>query len=73
MWKVKAADFLKSSTYKGAIGKTCESGRGIGLRFLRFERVRPDKKPEDATSSNQILEVYYAWDSIVGGGDMDMA
>jgi len=72
VWEVKAADLSKSSTHKGAIDKTGESGRGIGLRFPRFERVRPDKKPEDATSSDQILEMYYAQDSIVGGGDMDM-
>ena len=42
------------------------------MRFPRFERVRPDKKSEEATSSDQILEMYYAQDSIVGGGDMDM-
>ena len=72
--EVKAADLLKPSTQKGAIDKTGESGRGAGLRFPRFEPVRPDKKPEDATSSSsdQILEIYYAQDSIVGGDDMDM-
>jgi len=73
VWEVKAADLSKSSTHKGAIDKTGESGRGIGLRFPRFERARPDKKPEEATSSDQILEMYYAQDSIVGGdGGMDM-
>ena len=72
VWEVKAADLSKSSTHKGAIDKTGESGRGIGLRFPRFERVRPDKKPEDATSSDQILEMYYAQDSIVEGGGMEM-
>jgi len=73
VWEVKAADLSKSSTHKGAIDKTGEAGRGIGLRFPRFERVRPDKKPEEATSSDQILDMYYAQDSIVdGGGEMDM-
>ena len=48
----------------------------IGLRFPRFERVRPDKKPDEATSSDQILDMYYAQDSVVeggggGGDDMD--
>lgn len=69
VWEVKAADLSKSSTHKGALGKTGESGRGIGLRFPRFERVRADKKPEEATTSDQILDMYYAQDSIVAGGD----
>jgi len=69
---VKAADLSKSSTHKGALGKTGDSGRGIGLRFPRFERMRPDKKPEHATSSDQILEMYYAQDSIVEGCGMEM-
>lgn len=75
VWEIKAADLSKSSTHKGAIDKTGESGRGIGLRFPRFERVRPDKKPDEATSSDQILDMYYAQDSIIddgGGGAMDM-
>ena len=46
-----------------------ESGRGIGLRSPRFERFRPDRKPEEVTSSDHILEVYYAQDSIAGSGD----
>uniref|UniRef100_A0A7S1V6N1 DNA ligase 1 n=1 Tax=Grammatophora oceanica TaxID=210454 RepID=A0A7S1V6N1_9STRA len=69
VWEVKAADLSKSSTHKGALGKTGEAGRGIGLRFPRFERVRPDKKPTLATTSDQILEMYYAQDSVMHEGN----
>ena len=76
VWEIKAADLSKSSTHKGAIGKLGEAGRGIGLRFPRFERVRPDKKPDAATSSDQIMDMYYAQDSVIdgpgGGGGMDL-
>ena len=69
VWEVKAADLSKSSAHRGAEGKTGEAGRGIGLRFPRFERVRADKRPEEATTSDQILDMYYQQDAIVGGGD----
>ncbi|GMH47838.1 hypothetical protein TrVE_jg8962 [Triparma verrucosa] len=75
VWEVKAADLSTSSTHKGALGKVAE-GRGIGLRFPRFERLRPDKKVEQATSSEQILDMYYNQDSVKDfiqneGGDDD--
>ena len=75
VWEVKAANLsnLLTHKHKGAIDKTDESGMGVGLRFPRFGRVCPDKKPEDAASSDQILDIYYTQDSIVeGGGGMDM-
>lgn len=68
VWEIKAADLSKSSAHKGAIDKTGEAGRGIGLRFPRFIRVRDDKRPDQATTSDQILEMYYAQDSIVDDG-----
>jgi len=64
VWEVKAADLSKSSAHRGAVGRAGEQGRGIGLRFPRFERVREDKRPEQATSSDQILEMYYQQDSV---------
>lgn len=71
VWEVKAADLSKSSAHRGADGKTGEAGRGIGLRFPRFERLRDDKRPEEATTSDQILDMYYQQDAITGGDDND--
>jgi DNA ligase 1 len=73
VWEVKAADLSKSSLHRGAIGKL-EEGRGIGLRFPRFERIRVDKSPEQATNSDQILDMYYNQDTVKGqsiGNDDD--
>ncbi|GMI19873.1 hypothetical protein TrRE_jg9856 [Triparma retinervis] len=70
VWEVKAADLSLSSTHKGALGKAGNPERGIGLRFPRFERLRPDKKCEQATNAEQILDMYYNQDSVKGqGGD----
>lgn len=66
VWEVKAADLSKSSAHRGAVGKTGEPGRGIGLRFPRFERIRDDKRPDQATSSEQILDIYYNQDTVKG-------
>lgn len=70
VWEVKAADLSKSSLHRGAVGKL-EEGRGIGLRFPRFERIRDDKSPEQATKSDQILDMYYNQDTVKGQSNGD--
>lgn len=68
VWEIKCADLSLSPIYCASIGSV-ESNRGIALRFPRFIRERDDKKIEDATSSDQILDYYKSQPSLLKNDD----
>jgi len=72
VWEIRAADLSISPVHTSAMGVKAD-GKGIGLRFPRFLRIREDKSPEEATSVDQIVEMFEAQASISkeGGGDED--
>ncbi|CCK69478.1 DNA ligase (ATP) CDC9 KNAG_0C03740 [Huiozyma naganishii CBS 8797] len=55
LFEVLTADLSLSPVYKAG---SSTYDKGVSLRFPRFLRLREDKGVEDATSSEQIVEMY---------------
>ncbi|KAF4506067.1 hypothetical protein G6O67_006189 [Ophiocordyceps sinensis] len=66
VWEVKTADLTLSPRYKAGCKEGVDPGRekGISLRFPRFVKVRDDKKPDEATSSRQVADMYRKQESV---------
>ena len=68
VWEVRFADLSLSNVHKGALDRV-EAGRGIGLRFPRLVRARPDKDKDCASDSDQVLEMYLNQESVKGAAN----
>ena len=65
VWEVKTADLTLSPRYKAGSDDLADSGsKGISLRFPRFIKRRDDKKPDEATGSRMVVEMYRKQESV---------
>ncbi|RMX66537.1 hypothetical protein DD238_004595 [Peronospora effusa] len=64
VWEIKATQLTESPSYtcgavdSAGVAAASTPRKGLALRFPRFVRYRPDKKPLQATESEQVVELY---------------
>jgi DNA ligase 1 len=66
VWEVSFADLSLSKQHTAAQGLV-DPNRGVALRFPRFKRRRPDKRIDQATTCNQIAELFVKQSKIQSG------
>ncbi|WOH10273.1 hypothetical protein DCAR_0729740 [Daucus carota subsp. sativus] len=57
VWEIRGAEFSISPVHHAAIGLVHPS-RGLSIRFPRFVRSRPDRKPEECSTAMDIAEMF---------------
>jgi DNA ligase-1 len=57
VWQMAAADITSSPVYTVS-ATSLGDNRGVSLRFLRFISVREDKGIEEATTTEQLADMY---------------
>ncbi|EEP75911.1 DNA ligase (Polydeoxyribonucleotide synthase [ATP]) [Uncinocarpus reesii 1704] len=70
VWEVKAADLTISPRYRCASDEvmgmtgTGADGKGVSLRFPRYIKSRDDKKPDQASTTRMVAEMYRKQESV---------
>ena len=57
VYEVLGAEITLSPIHTAGFGKL-RGGSGLAIRFPRLKQVRTDKKPEDATTVQELVEMY---------------
>ena len=57
VYEVLGAEITLSPVHSAGFGKI-RGGSGLAVRFPRLKQVRTDKKPEDATTVQELIEMY---------------
>ncbi|KAK1281112.1 DNA ligase 1 [Acorus gramineus] len=59
VWQIRGADFTLSPVHQAAIGSVHPS-RGISIRFPRFVLSVSDRKPEDCSTTADLVDMFHS-------------